>query len=240
MSGFSLPKWHTGIADTFIDLLSGRITDNDIINGLGVVPGLQMAPSSAGSVPQGGVPSPDLNGSSSQNSANTQPSITPPPTSSNGTTYDDLNKADDGNTDYGLDDLRQVVDTLTSWMTGLFSSTGQIQQDNREYNAVQAQKQRDWLAYMSDTQYQRAVSDLRKAGLNPILALGGSFSGATVPSAAASGSNNSVSADTLGSLLALVAPFLEALLGYLPSSSGKSGIFVPSSTSGFNNNYGYR
>lgn len=52
------------------------------------------------------------------------------------------------------------------------------------YNSAEAQKNRDWQKMLSDTSYQRAVADLRKAGLNPVLAISG-LSGATSPSGSA-------------------------------------------------------
>lgn len=51
------------------------------------------------------------------------------------------------------------------------------------FNAEQAQLQRDWQERMSNTSYQRAMEDMSKAGLNPILAY--SNGGAQVPGGAA-------------------------------------------------------
>lgn len=53
-----------------------------------------------------------------------------------------------------------------------------------EFNAQQAQIQRDWQERMANTQYQRAVSDMSKAGLNPVLAVTGGGIGTGVPGGA--------------------------------------------------------
>lgn len=45
-----------------------------------------------------------------------------------------------------------------------------LARENREFNAAEAQKNRDFQAEMSNSAYQRAVSDMRKAGLSPMLA----------------------------------------------------------------------
>ena len=42
-----------------------------------------------------------------------------------------------------------------------------------EFNAREAQKQRDWAERMDNTRYQRAITDMQTAGLNPILAVTG-------------------------------------------------------------------
>ena len=60
-----------------------------------------------------------------------------------------------------------------------------------EFNAQQAEIQRNWAERMDNTKYQRAMADMKAGGLNPILAYGGINS-------SASGSAASVSAPQMG------------------------------------------
>lgn len=57
-----------------------------------------------------------------------------------------------------------------------------IARETNQFNAQQAQLNRDYQTSMSNTQHQRQVADLKKAGLNPILAAQG---GAGTPSGSA-------------------------------------------------------
>lgn len=70
-----------------------------------------------------------------------------------------------------------VIGSVTSAATGAISGAKQ-----RKFAKKEARKARQWQREMSSTAYQRATADLRKAGLNPLLAY--TQGGASTPSGA--------------------------------------------------------
>lgn len=79
------------------------------------------------------------------------------------------------------------------------------------YNSTEAMKNREWQEHMSNTAYQRAVADMKEAGLNPILAF--QNGGASTPG----GSAGTISGASMG------APSSSALgvsraSGFVPNS----------------------
>lgn len=98
---------------------------------------------------------------------------------------------------------------LLQYLSSFFDNFYQEQDENRKFNAEQAALAREWQEKMASTNYQRAVSDLKAAGLNPVLAASGGIS-SSVPSAP-SASNMSSGGDTLSSLIGAYASSVNSL-----------------------------
>lgn len=101
----------------------------------------------------------------------------------------------------------------------------------RQFNMTEAQKQRDFEELMSNTAYQRATEDMRKAGLNPYLAY--SNGGASTPTGASASQSSSPTANSgnngkvFGNLVKSALEIASSIVGVA------SGVPVPKATFGF-------
>lgn len=102
----------------------------------------------------------------------------------------------------------------------LLRDLAKLDAQNR-FNSSEAQKNRDWQEYMSNTAYQRAVADMKLAGINPALGLSAASSGSGSTASSGSGSSGSGSynggnsrsgSDVLGTVAKLLAGCINILL----------------------------
>lgn len=100
------------------------------------------------------------------------------------------------------------------------SAQWQMQLQQQEFNASEAEKTRAWNEYMSNTAIRRQMEDIKAAGLNPWLAIQGGASGAASMAGAnatsgqgnANQANNNIvmaAAITTASVLALIGKFIR-------------------------------
>lgn len=110
--------------------------------------------------------------------------------------------------------LKQMgYNTLQAIMQGVYNHIENSVAMN--YNSAEALANREWQEHMSSTAYQRAVEDMRKAGLNPILAFANG--GASTPG----GSAGTISGASMG-LASSSALGLSRSGGFVPNAYSSS------------------
>lgn len=110
--------------------------------------------------------------------------------------------------------LKQMgYNTLQAIMQGVYNHIENSVAMN--YNSAEALANREWQEHMSSTAYQRAVEDMKKAGLNPILAF--SNGGASTPG----GSAGTISGASMG-LASSSALGLSRSGGFVPNAYSSS------------------
>ncbi len=81
----------------------------------------------------------------------------------------------------GINSLASNVGTVASGLVGHNIGLSKAEKQQNAFNASQAQLNRDFQKEMSNTSYQRAVEDMKLAGLNPQMMYGNVSNGASTP-----------------------------------------------------------
>lgn len=99
-----------------------------------------------------------------------------------------------------------------------------------EFNAVEAQKNRDFQERMRDTEFTSKMEQMKQAGINPVLAFGTSGAGVPSGSSASSGSGGSSSgnyggstrANNAGSMLSAIIQGISMVAGGIYGVTGSA------------------
>lgn len=91
----------------------------------------------------------------------------------------------------------------------------------REWEAEQAKINREWQENMSNTAYQRAVKDMKEAGLNPALMYQSGIQGASTPSGA-TGRGSQATASGIGAGASLINSAVTLAIGLKHTAKGNA------------------
>lgn len=129
----------------------------------------------------------------------------------------------------------QSSSELVNAIMQYFSSPGNEAEAQREFNREEADRAVERARELRQTQYQDAVSSLKAAGLNPVLAAGGGIGGSSsaTPMATSSAAQGTRAVDVISS----VALLLQALTGGIGDIAEALGSHKTVVNKTYNNSY---
>lgn len=118
------------------------------------------------------------------------------------------------------DDIREMQQAAAQQQ---MSYQTQSAKDAMQFSADEAQKNRDWQEKMSNSAYTRAVSDLKNAGLNPVLAVGSNMGASTPAGSSAVGiaqSGSQAAVSEYNSALEVLSVLMSGITDIISSAKG--------------------